>query len=939
MNLSIVLPLIVSSWLWPFDGIDEPDKNETIKSLENRTVDVQPSEPVDNASELARENYRIFLDLVSDNPSLSAEAMRRLADIELEVNESAMLEENIEAVTSGVGYDSAINLYQQLLQRYPDYPRNDMVRYQLARAYESAGDTDQALIELNQLVADESDTALIDEVQFRRGEMLFITKKYGPAELAYAEVVDYGDTSPFYEQSMYKLGWSRFKQSFHEESFDPFFGLLDRKLPEDSELAPTDLLADLSRPERELVLDTFRVLSISFSYLDGATSIDDYFSKAGAPSYAFIVYGNLGNLYLEKERYADAAETYGAFVTADPYHFRAPLLQSRVIEAYKQGGFPGEVLEAKAEYVNRYGMDSPFWADRERETHPDVVTDLKSHLGDLAQFYHARAQEKASREDYQTAANWYRKTLSYFPGETDSAGTNFLLAEILYESEDYAAATDEYERTSYAYPFHPQSAEAGYAALLAYQAYEATLNDALAKDDWHERYLDSGLRFAEAYPSHPQAAPVLTTVAEDLFAAGQFDLAIGVAGNVVNREPPADAELQQTAWTVIAHSNFDLAQYAEAEQAYLQLQPLIGADEAELQTEILERVASSVYKQAEAAREQGDMTLAVENFRRIRRAAPGSSIIEAAEYDAAAALIEMQSWQAAATVLEEFRESFPSSEFNEEATRKLAVVYLEGGNQAQAASEFERIAEAPGSTVEMRREALWQATELYEKTGNTPKETELLGRIVQRYPNPLSESIEARLRLADLAGDSGQQAERNRWLRDIISADAGAGSSRSDRSKYLAAVASLELIEPQRTAFTAHKLTIPLKQSLGVKKTLMETLIADYGKAAEYGVAEVTTASTYRIGEAYQIFSRDLMDSERPNDLDADALEQYDILLEEQAFPFEEQAIDLFEANTRRAADGVFDQWVQRSYEALAVLLPGRYSKTERGEDVLSTLN
>ena len=82
----------------------------------------------------------------------------------------------------------------------------------------------------------------------------------------------------------------------------------------------------------------------------------------------------------------------------------------------------------------------------------------------------------------------------------------------------------------------------------------------------------------------------------------------------------------------------------------------------------------------------------------------------------------------------------------------------------------------------------------------------------------------------------------------------------------------------------------------------------------------------------------DVMDSERPAELDADALEEYEFLLEEQAFPFEEKAIELFQANTNRAADGVYDEWVRRSFGQLAELLPARYAKLERSEDVVTGL-
>ena len=57
--------------------------------------------------------------------------------------------------------------------------------YQLARAYEIGGRTDEALDVLNELVERYPGHALIDEVQFRRGEMLFLRKRYNDAEMAY----------------------------------------------------------------------------------------------------------------------------------------------------------------------------------------------------------------------------------------------------------------------------------------------------------------------------------------------------------------------------------------------------------------------------------------------------------------------------------------------------------------------------------------------------------------------------------------------------------------------------------------------------------------------------------------------------------------------------------------------------------------------------------
>ena len=54
------------------------------------------------------------------------------------------------------------------------------------------------------------------------------------------------------------------------------------------------------------------------------------------------------------------------------------------------------------------------------------------------------------------------------------------------------------------------------------------------------------------------------------------------------------------------------------------------------------------------------------------------------------------------------------------------------------------------------------------------------------------------------------------------------------------------------------------------------------------------------------------------------------MLLEEQAYPFEEKAIAIYETNTRRSREGTYDEWVRKSFTALGELLPVRYHKLEK---------
>ncbi|MBC7957654.1 MAG: tetratricopeptide repeat protein, partial [Cytophagales bacterium] len=147
--------------------------------------------------------------------------------------------------------------------------------------------------------------------------------------------------------------------------------------------------------------------------------------------------------------------------------------------------------------------------------------------------------------------------------------------------------------------------------------------------------------------------------------------------------------------------------------------------------------------------------------------------------------------------------------------------------------------------------------------------------------------------------------------------------------------ATLQLTEPLLEAYRKVPLIEPLAKQLKLKKAKMEEVLRAYASATEVQVAEVTTAATFHTAALYQDFGKAMITSARPKKLNKAELEQYNVMLEEQAFPFEEKAIELYETNARRAAAGIFDPWVQKSYAELAKIKPVRYGKAERGDNNL----
>jgi cellulose synthase operon protein C len=933
--------ILAAMLLGPSILLAAPKKPATIKDLDNQQVDVSQDPPQNVDAAKTMESYKRFLDLNAGDAALRAEALRRLGDLNLESSESERIEREL-ATNEGLRATEAIHLYTALLKAYPKYERNDSVLYQLARAYELNAQPDRALASLDQLVAQYPNSHFIDEAQFRRGELLFSDKAYPKAQAAYEAVIRVGSTSAFYNQSLYKHGWSLFKQGENERSLDSFAGVLDSVLTSKRDPNALIELDTLSRANRELVEDTFRVMSITFSYLDGPKTIQDFVKhrtpRGGQPRpYSYLLYARLGDLYMEKERYTDAADSYRAFVSQDRNNEKAPLLETQAIEAYQKGGFPQLVLQGKKEFVENYNFGTAYWQGRPPDSEPKVVAVLKTNLKDVAQYYHAQAQRTKDVADYQEAAKWYRSYLRSWPDEAGSAVTNYLLADTLFESKQYLDAAQEYESTAYHYGDHDKAAAAGYAAIIAYGKQEDSLSGE-AKATQHLKTIDSSLKFAQTFPAHPESAQVLTKAATELYAAKDYLRAVAAAEALLAKQPSVDIAKQRIAWTVIGNSNFDQGVFDKAETAYTHAQAVMPPNDPE-RAVIVDRLAASIYKQGEQKSKSGDSAAAVDDFLRVATLAPGSKVRANADFDAAALLVTQKQWDRAIPVLEGFRRNFPDSPLQTDVTRDLAVAYSAANKPGQAAVEFERISQSPKETPDVQREATLQAADLYDKAGNTAKSRAMLEAFVKHFPQPLSPALEARNKLSLIAAKAGDYSGRDYWLRDIIAADRSAGAARTDRSRALAAKATLTLAAPAREEFKSVKLVAPLKKSLAEKRKAMEAALKAYEAAADYQVAEVTTAATFESAELYRQLGKDLMSSERPKNLKKDELEQYDVLLEEQAFPFEEKAIKLHEVNAARTKDGTYDEWVQKSFAALAQLNPGRYGKVEIGEQQVESIH
>jgi tetratricopeptide (TPR) repeat protein len=417
----------------------------------------------------------------------------------------------------------------------------------------------------------------------------------------------------------------------------------------------------------------------------------------------------------------------------------------------------------------------------------------------------------------------------------------------------------------------------------------------------------------------------------------EYEQALVAAKKLLEVFPDADGDIVRSAWLVIGHSSYELEQYSEAEFAYLKVLDILPEGD-KTRDALVDNLAASIYKQGEQAKAVQEHRIAADHFLRVGRIAPNPSIRPTAEYDAAAALIQLEDWDMAASVLNGFRTTFPGHELQPEVTKKIAFVYREDGQLSMAANEYERI-ETESEDEEIRREALLVAADLYEKDGDKSSTLVVYQRYVDYFPQPVELNLETRNKIAQILKEQNNRDAYLSELEKIVAIDDAAGTDQTPRTRYLAGTAALVLAESRYEKFLAVKLVKPFEVNLRKKRQLMKSLTKEFTALIEYEIGEVTAASTFYLAEIYAHFSVALMTSERPEGLSPLELEEYELAIEEQAYPFEEKAIAVHENNLELIYRGVYNEWTEKSLQKLAEFVPARYAKPEEASDIISSLD
>lgn len=895
------------------DGETIADMRPVFLKFETRPL------PAISPAEVARRYQRLFN--TTDEPAVRVDALNRLTNIRERSGQDIGFTQAEEAEV----YQQAIESYESILERGAFGGRLDELLYQMAKASALTGQNSASVKRLQQLVGLYPDSALVPEARFRIAESAFAAGNYVEAEAGYRELVDgSSDAGGLKSKARYMLGWALFKQGSHawERAGLRFVEVLDESLPS------TESLSQVSESSVDSIDDTLRVLALMASRRNGSETLMSWLQLEALRPWTPLVFDRLADLYAVQGDAEASVETNRAFVKYFPEHPQRAGFMAQVVDVWNRAGKPAQAREAMADYI------ALFNGQRDYDVlEPEYRNKWRKFSRFIADYHYAEGSsgEGDIVADYGAAAKYYEGLAQ----RSESAGEFFRLAgDARLQAGEYPSALKDFHMAAYEVPGYEQSADAGWAAIVLVRAgvtgerasprFDPSLADLATETD----------RFIERYGPDGRAPGLLADLATRWLDTGDNDRALHYATQALSHQQ-AVPETRYAAWVVTAQVRQHTQAYGLAERAWRKALSLASGESAtgamKAQTAGLrEQLATAIYRQGEQAAGAGKTAMAVAHFQRIETVLPGSETAVKGRFDAANTLLRAAEWQPAINELNRFRADYPGHALTSGISEKLVLAYTTSRQPLRAAGELMDMADnGKGDLNTSQDEALGyrlRAAELFHAAEAKGERNAVYENYLATSPSATNADEHVQLQtMRHRLIEAGSQPAQ--WQAELVSVELES-SWHSEQTLQWAARGALTMGAEVAAEFASVELSLPLEASLDQKQRAMEKAQAHFRNAESLGGATVLPESLFRRAELHRIMARDLMASAAPGGLNEMEQMQYRMLLEEEAYPFEERAIALHSENHQHITAGGFNGWIEKSLKVLAELHPGRYDRS-----------
>jgi tetratricopeptide (TPR) repeat protein len=874
-------------------------------------------------------------------------------------------------------YSKTVTLYRDLIANFPKYPLLDGAHYLLGYCLGEQGEEEQAVEIYTRLVERFETSRFVVEAWTRIGEYYFDSNQLAKAIEAYTHVLAF-KTSSFYDKALYKLAWTYYRLDRFDEAVKHFADLVDdadakKSMKTGGELRGEALQymavsfaeekwGNLEKARaffasiggRTWAAEVYALLGEAYfdqsKFSDAIVALDLALKTAPKAPFAPKLQDKIVTAYERMRDFDGAAKA------------REALAQNFVQGSawYQANASLPEVLAVARELSERSLMAAAVFHHRQAQTFKDA------------------SRFEDAKSEYTAAAVSYQRYLDRFASTKNRYEITYYLADCLYYSLQFGAAAKTFAlvRDDVANDLYREPA--AYSAVLASER-QLQLSEqvgklkpqpvlksseranrpakALALPDEKEALVDAVDGYIATTKPNEKSPAIAFKAAEILYAYDHFEEARGRFQCIVEAFPGTDVARFSANLIIesyLTEKNWDAVERFAAS--------MLGAPKmanAAFIDELKKFKLGAMFKKAEELETNQKYEAAAAEYIRVVDENPKGQFADKALNNAAVNYEKARRFESATRLYERIPREYPASPLADYALFRVGVASERFYDFDKAIAAYQKLVDQYPQSKH-RPDAAYNAALALENTQRYERAIELYKRYADLFPDRKDAPdvffraarateqasgrgaaiaayeqfikrydksgkaadervIEAYFRMGELNDKAGNQ---NASKKAYATAVKESGARRAGQS--FAAEAQFQLAEQEFRAYDAVVITGATKAQKAaiVKRAGLLTKVRDaYSLVFSFKQIEWTLAALFRIGNLYETFSEKLFTAPPPPEvskLGAEYIEEYRVLIEEQAVPLEDKAVDAYKRTIAEAKKaGVANEWTKRTLRSL----------------------
>ncbi|MBF0449262.1 MAG: tetratricopeptide repeat protein [Candidatus Magnetomorum sp.] len=496
--------------------------------------------------DLAIKNTRALIERSKNKPYLP-ELYLRVADLYVEKSrvtffirkaEKKQPLTKLEALPANALKNQAIEVYQRILDHFPDFDQTDKVHFFMAHEFRELGKIHDMIVHYRAIIQSYPHSQYVPESYLLLGDHYFKSQDLDIAQTHYSEIINYPD-SPAFSIAQYKLGWCHINRAEFQKAIKRF----ETALASAENQQTTDI-----DTYRRVDIRMEALIDMAYCYVDcykdypPETALS-YFQSFSWSLPSFIAsLEKLGKRYFIKKNWHHSAVIYRKLSELqEDAETLLTYAQSifecvREMNAYDQAAFDVKII-VKALEKQRYTTHIPETEKQEKEKEYEVFA------REMITRLHDTARSKKIPKAFEQASEAYIVYLKFFQKSPVFWDMTANCAESLFASENFFEAGQYYERLYQEGTGDMDKKNVLFSAMTAY--YHALKSkdqlNAYEKNYCRQGLLSTGNIYVAQYPDAAEIQDVRFNIAWIAYDEGHYDTAIVEFKSFIDAYPNGNA--------------------------------------------------------------------------------------------------------------------------------------------------------------------------------------------------------------------------------------------------------------------------------------------------------------------------------------------------------------------------------------------------------------